>query len=173
MYRWLLALAAAAVLLLPAAAIGEGNGVSLVAETGERLRFGAPGSLTVHINAQRDSSGDARGHFWTEFVFPEGTFELRGRVTCLTVAGNRAMARGTIEQSNQPGRPVGSEMLLQFADNGEPGAGRDGQINLIAGPGEELPAGCPIIPFAEPMVVRGNYTVHDADATPAAGVTAQ
>ncbi len=172
MHRWFVAAGAVAALLVPAAATGHGDGVSLVAGTGERLRFGGPGSLTVHINAQRDSSGDARGHFWTELVLANSTFELRGRVTCLTIAGNRAMARGTVERSNQPERPVGSEMLLQFADNGEPGQGRDGQINFIAGPGEELPAGCPIIPFAEPVIVSGNYTVHDAAADPAVGLTA-
>ena len=162
MHRALLAALAAAVVALPAAATAENGAVALVSGTGERLRFGEPGSLTVHINAQREADGEARGHFWTEVVRPGGTFETRGRITCLTVVGNKAAARGTIEKTNDPVTPVDSEMLLQFTDNGEPGHARDSQVNFI-GITPTDPVGCPVIPVVEPVIVRGNYKVHDAD----------
>jgi hypothetical protein len=140
---------------------GGSSEQQLVAGTGQRLSLaGVP--LTIHVNAQSGPAGeDARGTFWTTADTADlGTVVLRGRITCLTVEGNRAAARGIVEESTAPLNPVGSAFQIQVTDNGSPGMFNDTNINFFGfEPGE---TGCPIIPFAEPPIEDGNFVVKDA-----------
>jgi hypothetical protein len=131
-------------------------GVDLVAGTGKRLNLGGF-SIEVHVDAQSGSAGqNAHGRFWVSTETPAGTLVVRGRVNCLTVAGNRAAARGTVEESSNPQNPVGSDLQVQVTDNGKLA---DTNINFFGfGPGD---TGCPIIPFAERPITQGNFFVHD------------
>jgi hypothetical protein len=132
-----------------------------VAGTGQRVGLnGQP--LTIHLNAQSGPAGEgARGTFWVMADTADlGRVTLRGRVTCLTVDGNKAAARGTVEQSTAPAAPVGTVFQIQVTDNGSPGMNADTNVNFSGfDPGE---VGCPIIPFAEPTITQGNFVVEDA-----------
>jgi hypothetical protein len=146
-----------------ASAAGGVPDQNLVAGTGQRLNL-AGNSIQVHVNAQRGPAGaDARGQYWViREVAGLGTFVHRGRVTCLTVAGNRAAARGPVEESNDPAFPVGSDFQVQVTDNGSPGKLTDTNINIFPPfpPGGET--GCPIFPVGEVPITQGNFVVHDA-----------
>jgi hypothetical protein len=126
--------------------------------TGNRLNLGGE-PIEVHIDAQRNPIAGATGQFWTTTATASGTVRVRGTVTCLTVVGNRAAARGPVEESTNPQNPVGSQLQIQVTDSG---AGNpDTQINFFGFAPDDT--GCPILPFGEPPITRGNFVVHDAD----------
>jgi hypothetical protein len=87
-----------------------------------------------------------------------GPVMFRGKVDCLTVEGNRAAARGTVERSTAPPIVVGTDYQIQVTDNKASGT-PDTNINFYGfEPGD---AGCPIIPFDEVPITSGNFRVHD------------
>src|SRR5215217_5198002 len=69
----------------------------IVTGAGNVLRdLGSGAELTTFsYNAVRNGAGDALGHFVYRFRAAE--FSMIGRVTCATVAGNRACIGGVIE----------------------------------------------------------------------------
>jgi len=169
------AVAAALVVLVAVAvaavAIGAaGAGVSAAADeytgkpdsllgSGQRLNLaGQP--VRINVSAISGPNGeDARGTFQV-FVETEdlGTVSFRGKIHCLTVEGNRAAARGTAEKSTSPLIPVGSDYQIQVTDN-KTSESPDTNLNFFGfGPGD---VGCPIIPFDEVPITKGNFTVHD------------
>ena len=155
----LTALAAGGALILTSAAGGV-TGPDVVAGTGQRVGTnGQP--LTIHVDAQSGPTGlDPSGTFWVIADTADlGRVMLSGPVTCLTVEGNRAAARGTVTASTAPATPVGTVFQIQMTDNGSPGAHADTNINLSGfEPGE---TGCPIVPFSEPPITQGNFVVED------------
>jgi hypothetical protein len=126
---------------------------------GDRPTFGGGPRppVTNEVDAISGPGGeDPAGTFRVKYP----TFELRGRVICLTVAGNRASVGGIIEQSNEPQYPVGRAVQLAFTDNGEPG--KDTQVTY---PGVDSATPCPVPLFdnqPELALIAGNYVVHDA-----------
>ena len=114
--------------------------------------------VTNVVDAISGPSGtDATGTFRIRYP----SFELTGRVVCLTVSGNRASVGGIIEQSNEPQYPLGGGVLLAFTDNGEPGVGLDTQVTY---PTAENPTVCPVPLFEyqpELPLIDGNYVVRD------------
>lgn len=155
----LTALAAAGALVLTSAAGGV-TGPDVVAGTGQRVGTnGQP--LTIHVNAQSGPTGlGATGEFSVMADTPDlGRVILRGPVTCLTVEGNRAAARGTVTESTAPAAPVGTVFQIQVTDNGSAGTLADTNINFSGfEPGE---TGCAIIPFSEAPITQGNFVVED------------
>ena len=156
---------------LAAVAIGAaGAGVNAAAHqyagkpdrlTGSGERLSLAGQRTrVDVSAISDSNGgNAHGTFK---VFVEtvdlGTVSFRGKVHCLTVEGNRAAALGTVEKSTAPPVPVGSLYQVQATDNRSSGS-PDTNINFFGF--EPGTTECPIIPFDEIPITKGNFTVHD------------
>jgi hypothetical protein len=114
--------------------------------------------VTNEIDAISGPSGaDPTGSFRIRYP----TFELRGRVVCLTVLGNRASVGGIIEQSDEAQYPPGHAVQLAFTDNGDPGAGKDTQVTY---PGTDNATPCPVPLFAEQPelpLLDGNYGVRD------------
>jgi hypothetical protein len=130
-----------------------------VVGTGKRLTLdGQP--IAVHVDAQRSPREGATGEFWTSTETANGTLTIRGRVTCLTVVGNRAAARGPVEESTNPQNPVGSQFQIQVTDNGPGSTTPDTEINFFGFSPEDT--GCPILPFGEPPITQGNFVVSDA-----------
>ncbi|HZC28764.1 MAG TPA: hypothetical protein VE269_03410 [Gaiellaceae bacterium] len=127
---------------------------------GVRAAFGGGQrpAVTNEVDAISGPTGaDPTGTF--RVVYP--TFELRGRVVCLTVVGNRASVGGIVEQSNESQYPAGHAIQLAFTDNGDPGAGKDTQVTY---PGIENASPCPVPLFAdqpELPLTEGNYVVRD------------
>jgi hypothetical protein len=115
--------------------------------------------VTNEIDAISGPTGeDAAGTFRVKYP----TFELSGRVVCLTVNGNRASVGGIVEQSNESQYPVGHAIQLAFTDNGDPGVGKDTQVTY---PGVDNASPCPVPLFEnqpEIALIDGNYVVHDA-----------
>ena len=121
----------------------------------------SPFRVSVDLDAASAFDGsDAAGTFATRY--PNGDPDLRGRVVCLTVRGNRAMVGGVVESvsgSNPGATPVGSGVLFAVTDNGEPGPGRDTQVSYL---GVENPNSCAVQENAmEFALTEGNFTVHD------------
>jgi hypothetical protein len=130
-----------------------------VAGTGKRINFaGEP--VETHVEAQLNPRNGATGTYWVKRETAEGTLTIRGRVTCLTVVGNRAAAKGPVEESNSPDSPVGSQFQVQVTDNGPPGDVHDTNVNFFGFPPEDT--GCLILPFEGTPVTQGNFVVHDA-----------
>jgi hypothetical protein len=152
--------AVAAAIALFASTVASGvPGQDSVVGTGERIALGGM-PVTVHVNATSGPAGeDARGTFWVMRGAPPET-RFRGRITCLAVEGNRAAARGIVEESTAPTNPVGSEFQIQITDNGPPGSAADTNINLFGfAPGE----GCPdFFAFSEIPLDNGNFEVTDS-----------
>jgi hypothetical protein len=114
--------------------------------------------VTIEVDAISGPHGDdPTGTFWTKYP----SLELRGRVVCLTVSGNRASVGGIVEETSSPAtNPVGSAVHLGITDNGEPGAGRDLEVTYL-----QMQAGtiCPV-PLQETpeiQLIDGNFVVHD------------
>jgi uncharacterized repeat protein (TIGR01451 family) len=134
-------------------------GLDSVKGAGVRPAFQTPTlAVTVEVDAISAFNGeDASGTFATRYG--QSALILRGRVVCLTIAGNRAMVGGVVETSNTPVNPVGSGVLLAFTDNGEPGAGRDTEVSYL---GIEDPRTCALgDPTREIALTEGNFIVHD------------
>lgn len=128
--------------------------------TGHRLNLSGQ-QTKVHVNAKSGPNGeDARGTFHVVVETAElGPVSFRGEIHCLTVTGNRAAARGTVEKSTAPPVPVGTDYQIQVTDNRASGS-PDTNINFFGfEPGE---VGCPIIEFNEAPITAGNFRVQDA-----------
>jgi hypothetical protein len=63
------------------------------------------------------TSDAAKGEF--EFHDQNNGLNVHGDVTCLVVMGNQIIAGGVVEQSDDAGLPVGSEVIWFAEDNGE------------------------------------------------------
>jgi hypothetical protein len=129
--------------------------------TGVRPTFGGGvrPPVTNEIDAISGPTGaDPAGTFRVKYP----SFELRGRVVCLTVAGNRASVGGIVEQSNEAMYPPGHAIQLTFTDKGDPGVGNDTQSTY---PGVESASPCPVPLFSpeqpELALIEGNYVVRD------------
>lgn len=130
----------------------------LVAGTGTITGFGDP---MVHVNASRNKTTlEARGYFFIKYK--SSNFEVSGRVTCLTVTGNKAGVGGVIERVKGtppaifgPTAP-GNEVLITVLDMGSPG--NLDQVNE----GQLLGASsvCPETGNTFP-IQQGNYVVKD------------
>lgn len=163
---------ALACLALPAAAAathsgGQGPKQDFAQGTGhaDLPQFGQIG--TFHVNAKSGPGGeDARGHVRLE-ILRNGALqaELRGRVTCLNVAGNRAVVGAEIERGEAAGIPdiVGTGAIFEFEDNGSGSDAPPDRSNagLVGTPPEVCPPPpvVAVLPFGQ-----GNFVVHDAIA---------
>ncbi len=135
---------------------GQGPKTDLAAGTGQTVFLGT--EVKAHVNAQSGPSGeDPRGHFYYQAVDPSLDFDIRGRVTCLTVVGNRATVGGVVERSNDPTFPAGQGVWFFIRDDDE-GAG-----DAFEARGTATPETCPP-PIEEPFFLnnQGNWVVHDA-----------
>ena len=121
--------------------------------------------VTTEIDARSDpTTGETAGTFAIRYaaisVSPARGSDLRGRVVCLTVEGNRAMIGGVIESSNSPAIPAGWAVQFAITDNGDPGTGRDLDVAYL---------GRDVTPTCEPRtgdqlpLLDGNYTVVDGE----------
>jgi hypothetical protein len=104
--------------------------------------FCTPFDYTMRLlGVGRDESGLAWGEFERRNN-PNGT-SLSGRVTCMTVDGNRAAIGGflTIKASPQPGFEVGDPFVIYVEDNGTLGTSTPDQISAMGvfAPEEALP----------------------------------
>lgn len=149
------------ILALAPGAAGAGD-QDRVAGTGQRLNL-AGQAVLIHVNARSGQEGEhASGTYFVHRETALGTVSHRGRVTCVTVIGNRAAVRAIVEESSAPENPVGSQFQIQITDNGSPGQLNDTNINFFGfDPGD---TGCPIIEFPEEPITAGNFVVHDATA---------
>jgi Domain of unknown function DUF11 len=121
-------------------------------------------SVTTEIDAHADpTTGTVTGTFALQYdpisASPARGSDLRGRVVCLSVEGNKAMAGGVVESSNSAAFPSGTAVRLAFTDNGDPGAGRrDTTVAFIGGEPT-----CAIEPVEEQPLIDGNFVVHDGE----------
>ena len=113
------------------------------------------------LSAHSDPLGsDAWGHI--SQTSPEREFRLRGRVTCLAVAGNVA-AYGfvtTHARSNTDDAP-GDEFVDVVVDSGLPGGAGDRWVGFANVDAETCSQSLPAAAAAAP-ITRGNILVHDA-----------
>jgi hypothetical protein len=121
-------------------------------------------TVTTEIDARADpTTGTVTGTFAVQYdpisASPARGSDLRGRVICLTVDGNKAMAGGVVESSNNAAFPAGTAVRLAFTDNGDPGAGRrDSSVAFIGGEPT-----CALEPVEEQALIDGNFVVHDGE----------
>jgi Domain of unknown function DUF11 len=130
----------------------RGRGVRPTAGDGPRP------PVTIEVDAISGPDGDdPAGTFWTKYP----GLELRGRVACLGVNGNRASIGGVVEETSSPAtNPVGSTIHFGITDNGAPGAGRDLEVTYLQ---LRDASSCPVplqdIP--EITLIDGDFVVHD------------
>ena len=121
-------------------------------------------TVTTEIDAHADpTTGTVTGTFAVQYdpisASPARGSDLRGRVVCLIVDGNKAMAGGVVESSNSATFPPGTAARLAFTDNGDPGAGRrDSTVAFIGGEPT-----CALEPVEELPLLDGNFVIHDGD----------
>lgn len=140
-------------------------GLDTVQGRGVRSTMGDAGRpiVTTEIDAGRDpTTGAVFGTFLLQYDLssrsPARGSDLRGRVACLAVAGNRAVVGGIVESSNTGAYPIGSGVRLAFTDNGDPGAGRDTATAFIA-----VEPTCALDPVDELPLIEGDYVVRDGE----------
>jgi hypothetical protein len=145
---------------------GTGPKKDLVAGTGTLVvPQPFPQAPQLHVNAHRDpQTTEARGHFYIRYptTTPTGTFDVRGHVACLGVAGNVATVIGEIERvrgvapfAGGGGFEEGNFVQIRITDNGEPGT-----LDLANfSPGSPTQQSC--VPQAGDLPLsQGNYIVH-------------
>ena len=143
-------------------------GLNSVQGRGIRSTAGDAGrpTVTTEIDARSDptAGGSVSGTFSVLYAAtstsPARGSNLRGRVVCLSVEGNRAMVAGIVESSNSAAYPAGTTVRLAITDNGEPGAGRDTQVGFLGGDGQ---ATCALEPVPELPLIEGNFVVRDGE----------
>jgi hypothetical protein len=122
-------------------------------------------TVTTEIDARSDpTTQTVAGTFSVQYdpisSSPARGSDLRGRVVCLSVEGNKAMAGGVVESSNNPSLPAGTAVRLAFTDNGEPGAGRDTQVGFLGG---DITPTCVLEAVPELPLIEGNFVVRDGE----------
>ena len=140
-------------------------GLDTVQGRGIRSTMGDAGRpiVTTEIDARRDPTvGTTSGTFLLQYDAssrsPARGSDLRGRVVCLAVSGNRAMVGGVVESSNTAAYPAGTGVRLAFTDNGEPGAGRDTTTAFVA-----VEPTCALDQADELPLIEGDYVVRDGE----------
>lgn len=145
---------------------GLSSGVDLLVGAYERPAILPTTLIHGSVLAISGPTGEKATGFFTGQAVADGVgFPFAGKVTCLRVEGNRAVAGGVVTRSEAATAPVGSGVLIQVTDNGSPGAGHDTNLNFLnfGGTDEELTT-CPFtdVPgVAEITITRGNLVVHD------------
>ncbi len=176
----LLALAVAPVMAGASHSGGKGPKQDFATGTGHRFASGPPSlpagveSRTImHVNARSVPGGgeEARGRFFVKreasaLVPSRPDLDFSGRVTCMTVEGNRAVVGGVITRDKlgpvHPLSPLeGRGYLGVYIDNDQVDgelADRSNSFPLPAPPGRDCP------PFTDPTgeFQTGNFIVHDA-----------
>ena len=98
--------------------------------------FGNPVEVrTLSFNARKNAAGEVSGRFEYHQVFLGNTFKFTGRMTCLTVRGNRAWLGALVLDATNPAR-IGQFGWWQVTDNGE-GANDDADLGGLVGLGSE------------------------------------
>jgi hypothetical protein len=121
-------------------------------------------TVTTEIDAKADpTTRTVTGTFSIQYAAisasPARGSDLRGRVVCLSVEGNKAMAGGVVESSNSTTYPVGSAVRIALTDNGDPGAGvRDTSTAFLGGEPT-----CALEAVPELPLIDGNFVVHDGE----------
>ena len=120
--------------------------------------------VTTEIDARRDptAGGSVTGSFVLQYApisaSPARGSDLRGRIVCLSVEANRAMAAGVVETSNNAAYPSGTVVRMAFTDNGEPAATPDMAVAFIGGE-----PSCALEVVDELPLLEGNYVVRDGE----------
>ena len=175
----LAALAATAAVASATHSNGDGPKQDFATGTGHRVVFGPPflppGVETrtiMHVNAHSGPGGeDARGRFFVKreasaLIPGRPDLDYSGRVTCMTVVGNRAVVGGVITHDKlgpvHPLSPLeGRGYLGVYIDNDQVAGDlfdRSNSFPLATPPGRVCP------PFTDPTgeFQTGNFIVHDA-----------
>ena len=118
-----------------------------------------PIPIAMAIQAHSGSQGEHASGVFASFRLEGDRLPFSGKITCLRVQGNRAVAGGLVTKSESPFSPVGSAILIQVTDNGFPGAGRDTNINFGAAV-DDLTT-CPFNDFPEITITKGDFAVYD------------
>jgi hypothetical protein len=158
----LLAGGCAVALMAAATATAAGPKQNIVSGTGLYDYPGVADRAHDHMNGKSDpdTTTHARGRYRLEETLPglEGTW--LGRVTCLRVVGNRAIAQGVVVQSTSLVQPVGSGFRYYVEDNGSPGGLDRTEVFRLLAPSTI----CPPPPAPPPafQLTAGNYVVKAA-----------
>ena len=176
----LVALAALPVMADASHSGGKGPKQDFATGTGHRFASGPPSlpegveSRTImHVNARSVPDGDerARGRFFVKReastpVPSRPDLDFSGRVTCMSVEGNRAVVGGVITHDKlglvHPLSPLeGRGYLGVYIDNDQVSGGladRSNSFPLATPPGQNCPE------FTDPTgeFQTGNFIVHDA-----------
>lgn len=121
-------------------------------------------SASFEVSAHSDLGGaNPRGNaaYAADQDLGFSDFDVRGRVTCLTVVGNKAaigikVTRGTFANADVSGQGI----VVVIQDNGPPGHGApDGITNGGFAPGEDLNCAAYIGWPATTLITSGNFVV--------------
>ncbi len=175
----LTALAATAAVVFASHSGGKGPKQDFATGTGHRFASGPPlpdgveSRTIMHVNARSVPGGGerARGRFFVKreasaLVPSRPDLDFSGRVTCMTVEGNRAVVGGVITRDKlgpvHPLSPLeGRGYLGVYIDNDQVDgelADRSNSFPLPEPPGRDCPE------FTDPTgeFQTGNFIVHDA-----------
>jgi hypothetical protein len=153
--------------LIPGAALADGDDDH---PKQDRVKgTGQTGQIKIRVDAKGARKGaSARGKVqFSDLSDPTSPVNLKGRVSCVDVAGSDAVVAGTVEEY---GREVdlppdfGGVFFLYISDTGRRGSGSDRwAAQLALGPGQTPPDTCTALPGSSPLD-RGDFTVRDGAA---------
>jgi len=105
------------------------KGSKVVANITGSGNFVVGGKMRVFtFNARSYSDGSVDGHF--NLNRTDVGVHYSGSITCISIEGNKASFVGIIENSNNPGIPVGNYQFFAIADNGQGKNAPPDQITL-------------------------------------------
>jgi hypothetical protein len=96
----------------------------------------------------------------TRFGF---NIDVSGHLTCLRVDGKQAVVSGVVEQSNSSFAPLGSGVIAEGVDNGDPGPDGTPVDTVLALPQSHPLTTCPEALSAGAQLLSGDFVTHDGD----------
>jgi hypothetical protein len=156
----------------PGIGSGNGNGPPFdIVRGGGEIPFVTPfGRLDVTVQIDGVTKKGVTTGTYSASIRGFINLDISGHLTCLEVDGNAAVVSGVVEQTNSGFAPLGSGVIAEGIDNGDPGPDGVPVDTVIA-----LPQGRPFSECPEPLsagaqLKSGDFVTHDGDwkAAPAA-----
>jgi hypothetical protein len=149
----------------PGSGNGNGNGPPFdVVKGGGEIPFVTPfGRLDVTVRIDGMTKKGVTTGTYSASIRGFINLNISGHLTCLSVDGDTAVVSGVVEQTNSSIAPIGSGVIAEGIDNGDPGPDGVPVDTVIALPQGRPYSECPEALSAGAPLKSGDFVTHDGD----------